>query len=878
MSCADRFVRQLAVGCLGVQAVVGSCHAATNTAASAAYSDVAAAVAAAAEEDTVMIPAGTATWTNTLTITKGINLIGAGSNSTILTNLPLVYKAPWSSSWRPPFISVELPSNRRMRISGIRFFCNTNQGIVFQNSTRIDSVRVDHCLFERANSYALWFKGDFNGVCDHCTFVDGRQGVGRSGNHSASWSLYSPPLYGLGSTNTWVVEDCLFIWSGWSGAPSSQPMDCGQGSHYVFRYNTLNYSNAPTSVSHDGLGLNGNSHLQQVDGSRGSVFCEIYGNTWHWAADNGFRIAKLNGGTSMVFSNTITGRSGSQMCLLDEDETWASYVFDYPNNRALYVLTTGPAQDQVTNTFIWGNTFNGSTSAIGTLATANPSLNPLTQGTATNPVSIAVQEGRDYWSHSPWGADNCTNRAGGVNVMREYAPLTYPHPRVQAEDPPPLSAATNITASATNVTVNVTNTAASAAYSDVATAVAAAAEGDTVRIPAGAAVWTNTLIITKGINLIGAGTNATVLTNSPTAFASGYNSSWRPPLVSVEVTNNRPMRISGIRFFCNTNQGIIFQSSTRIDSVRVDHCLFERANSYAIWFRGEFNGVCDHCTFVDGRLGLGRNGNHFASWNLYTPPLYGLGTTNTWVVEDCLFAWSGWPDAPSSQPMDCGQGSHYVFRYNTMNYTNAPTSVSHDGLDLHGNNHLNSVDGWRGSVFCEIYGNTWYWAAGNGFRIAKLRGGTSMVFSNTITGRSGSETCQLDEEETWANYVFDYPNNRTLSVLTTAAAQDQVTNTFIWGNTFNGSAVTISALYSANPNLNPVTQGTSANPVSLAIQEERDYWNHSPWEANNYTNRAGGVNVMRSYTPLIYPHPRVQAEDLQRPGPPSNVRIAKKSK
>jgi hypothetical protein len=56
--------------------------AATLNAASAAYQDVYNAVQAAQDGDTVIIPAGTASWTSTHTITKAIQIFSANINAT----------------------------------------------------------------------------------------------------------------------------------------------------------------------------------------------------------------------------------------------------------------------------------------------------------------------------------------------------------------------------------------------------------------------------------------------------------------------------------------------------------------------------------------------------------------------------------------------------------------------------------------------------------------------------------------------------------------------------------------------------------------------------------------------------------------------------
>jgi hypothetical protein len=55
----------------------GQLGATTINARSVAYADVAAAVALARDGDTVIVPAGTADWSATLTVTKGIKIQGA---------------------------------------------------------------------------------------------------------------------------------------------------------------------------------------------------------------------------------------------------------------------------------------------------------------------------------------------------------------------------------------------------------------------------------------------------------------------------------------------------------------------------------------------------------------------------------------------------------------------------------------------------------------------------------------------------------------------------------------------------------------------------------------------------------------------------------
>src|SRR5689334_944267 len=59
---------------------------ATWTAAGVDRTSVASALTSASSGDTVIIPAGSATWSSGITITKGVTINGAGTNSTQILN------------------------------------------------------------------------------------------------------------------------------------------------------------------------------------------------------------------------------------------------------------------------------------------------------------------------------------------------------------------------------------------------------------------------------------------------------------------------------------------------------------------------------------------------------------------------------------------------------------------------------------------------------------------------------------------------------------------------------------------------------------------------------------------------------------------------
>jgi hypothetical protein len=59
---------------------IAEIHADTLTAASCSYHDVSQAIADASPEDSVFVPAGNCTWYSSLTISKGISLLGPGKD------------------------------------------------------------------------------------------------------------------------------------------------------------------------------------------------------------------------------------------------------------------------------------------------------------------------------------------------------------------------------------------------------------------------------------------------------------------------------------------------------------------------------------------------------------------------------------------------------------------------------------------------------------------------------------------------------------------------------------------------------------------------------------------------------------------------------
>jgi len=170
----------------GAILAVSPAHAATINAASPALLDVASAVALASDGDTVIIPAGTANWNSTLTITKGITLQGAttvtGDHTTAMsaTNGTVILDTVAGTSGTPPLIQATLSNPSSFRITGLTFQYDPNVTTKNQTGAVIisgscNNFRLDHCHFNRLYGFHLAVSDMFGGI-DH-TIFDVRAGT-----------------------------------------------------------------------------------------------------------------------------------------------------------------------------------------------------------------------------------------------------------------------------------------------------------------------------------------------------------------------------------------------------------------------------------------------------------------------------------------------------------------------------------------------------------------------------------------------------------------------------------------------------------------------------------------------------------------------------
>jgi hypothetical protein len=272
---------------------------ATINAASASLNDVSAAVASAIDGDTVVIPPGTASWTSTLSFSRGIILQGAGNDQTvILDDVPLDNNG---NAW---VVKASLSSTQSFRMTGITVRNGSRTVTPASAAVGIGgtcfSLRIDHCHFDQLYETAINTGGWVYGVIDHCLFT-GRAGLseaailvyqmnwggGSNGFGDGSWA--DPPYFG--SEKFLFIEDNTF--NNLASNQTNAGIDCYAGGRYVCRYNTFNNC----------LPLN---HGTESPGRlRGSRAMEIYNNNINFTF--GATCGQNRGGAALYHDNTFTG-------------------------------------------------------------------------------------------------------------------------------------------------------------------------------------------------------------------------------------------------------------------------------------------------------------------------------------------------------------------------------------------------------------------------------------------------------------------------------------------------------------------------------------------------------------------------------------------
>jgi len=369
-----------------------------------------------------------------------------------------------------------------------------------------------------------------------------------------------------------------------------------------------------------------------------------------------------------------------------------------------------------------------------------------------------------------------------------------------------------------------THTADSCSLADVTTAYNASSDGDILAVPAGNCTWSSALTIGKALSTLGAGSGVggTKLTASG-AMSSGFFN-------ITGFTSSNLMRISGFYFEMTnwTPATAINVSSITDDNVRIDHNTFNQG-SHAILFYNPL-GVIDHNTFYNSDLTIeyssGSRANADASWVSMA-----VGTANATFIEDNHFIDdANYTGTYFDERVGTFNGGKLVVRHNHFDSTQSAYEGQAIGIMTHGSAAGGCSNGYwqitglggdcrRGQSVVEIYENLI-----EGKRIdypVVVRGSANLIYNNTtISASAGASRIAMSEEE--------YTVGSNWSPLRTAwPAEDQVHNTFIWGNTFDGEALT--------------SENLLVEPSETYIELNRDYFLHAPCGASDTTDGYGNT-------------------------------------
>jgi hypothetical protein len=299
-----------------------------------------------------------------------------------------------------------------------------------------------------------------------------------------------------------------------------------------------------------------------------------------------------------------------------------------------------------------------------------------------------------------------------------------------------------------------TISAANCSSSAVQTAINSASSGDTILVPAGNCTWTSGVDVPNGKNLVlqGAGSSNTVITMSLAGTA-----------VALNVTASR---LTGFGFILPSGSASndVGRITARGQGWRIDHNTFTNnvgGNRRCVYNSGGTGiphpvGLIDHNTFTRCRVDLNGDLSEAAGNNIWFQPT-GLGTNNAVFIEDNTFAY----DASHMGNMaDSEFGGRYVVRFNTI--IGSPT-------EAHG------FGGGRATRSWEIYNNIMINCSGCSSHFNTfLRGGTGMVFNNSMQTGYGDIAFDLDRDTSGGAGFCDGSKNYDGNIRAGWPCRDQV--------------------------------------------------------------------------------------------------------
>lgn len=278
----------------------------------------------------------------------------------------------------------------------------------------------------------------------------------------------------------------------------------------------------------------------------------------------------------------------------------------------------------------------------------------------------------------------------------------------------------------------------------------AASDGDVIYLPSGTGYWRESVTVPAGkrITVSGVSSSATKIYSTTIAFIlEGYN------LSAGGISGSR---ITQITFEFPDSVQIGGVITARGSGWRIDNCLFVntgtrtveaiRAASYS--YEGHPQGVIDHNIFNECRI-LVLGSLALMAHEIWSDEM-GLGTNNAVFIEDNSFS------RTHGDAVDADYGGRYVFRYNYLTgcYVEAH-SVQ---------NYNRAAKSW------EVYENEIIATSNNEWNPPiHMRGGTGIIFNNTITGFKRSDengievapVIRLDNMRSFDSRAYSFTTGRS---------------------------------------------------------------------------------------------------------------------
>lgn len=370
-------------------------RASTYTAASCSSSDFATALSSATDGDTVQGPSGggSASWSSTITINKGVTLNGNGCSVTFGSSDLIV------NTDSTPFSLTGFTFNS---CGSTNVQINTASGPPYKATWRIYNNTFS------VGGTCLQTYGLGPGLVDHNTFTTSAEAAemihiwgGPAGN-TTGWTVDITP----GGPNMIYFENN--IWTETDSSNYAQAEEGYYGAAFVLRDNTLNY-------------VQGDAHGTGEYGPE-TRWVELYNNTFNNCCASG-SFFDFRGGSGMIWGNTANNTRGGTETRLGpicgSSDGCSSYPMQYGYAMGIDGTNSSPV-------YLWGtsavdtNPANRDSSLLAIGSSAGTCSGLL--GTLCNVITGSTQ---------PATLQRCESAAdvsAGCPVSYAYTPYPYPHP------------------------------------------------------------------------------------------------------------------------------------------------------------------------------------------------------------------------------------------------------------------------------------------------------------------------------------------------------------------------------------------------------------------------------------------------------------------